>query len=313
MVIQNSSELQGPLWAVTSYYNPARYQTKLQNFQIFAAALSASGVPLLTVECAFGDDPFTLSGHVAVVQVRARDVMWQKERLLNVAIAQLPPSCSQIAWLDADILFENADWARETSALLATRPVVQPFETVVRLPRGHELYQGEGESWEGFAAAIARDPDSVLGGDFTRHGHTGFVWAARREILERHGLYDACISGSGDHMIAHGFAGDWESPCLDRILGNNSAHRAHFAAWAKRVYPDVRARVGYVPGRILHLWHGDHVNRRYVLRNQELSAFQFDPERDIKIGRDGAWEWSSDRSDLRQWAIDYYRGRKEDG
>jgi hypothetical protein len=239
--------------------------------------------------------------------------MWQKERLLNLAIASLPQACTKVVWLDGDILFADPNWAVETSKRLDTAPIVQPFDRVIRLPRSATAFTGEGDAWPAFAAVYARQPNLMLAGDFARHGHTGFAWAARRDILATHGLYDACISGSGDHMMAHAFCGDWSSPCLDRILGQNTALRAHFVAWCRRLYKDVRARVAATPGTILHLWHGDTENRRYVLRNQQLSTFNFDPAADLRVSPGGAWEWSSDKPALHQWAIDYYPTRKEDG
>jgi len=242
-------------------------------------------------------------------------VMWQKERLLNVAIGRLPVSCTKVVWADCDVLFVDNDWADRTSALLDSYPIVQPFDRVIRLPRGHFTYQGQGDLWPSFAAVARQHPDLMLAGDFARHGHTGFAWAARREILEKHGLYDACISGSGDHMMAHAFFGDWSSPCMGRILGAppSSPHRAHFAAWCKSLYGEVRARVGVASGALLHLWHGEIDNRRHVLRNQELASFDFDPASDLHIGPQGAWEWNSDKPALHQWAVNYYPSRKDDG
>ena len=131
------------------------------------------------------------------MRVRGRDVMWQKERLLNVAIENVPLEFTKIAWLDCDLLFANENWAGETSRLLDRYPVVQPFETVVRLPRGVIRIQADGERWTSFAAAYAKHPHALLTGDFVEHGHTGFAWAARREILASHGLYDGCVAGSG--------------------------------------------------------------------------------------------------------------------
>jgi hypothetical protein len=239
--------------------------------------------------------------------------MWQKERLLNLALRHLPIHCTKVAWVDCDVLFERPDWAVQTSKLLDTFPVVQPFDRVIRLPRGRVSYQGDGDLWPGFASVYAKHPDLMLAGDFARHGHTGFAWAARRDLLERHGLYDACISGSGDHMMAHAFCGDWSSPCIDRILGAGTAHRAHFTSWCRNLYKDVRARVGVAPGSLLHLWHGDMEHRRYVLRNRELASFDFDPQRDLRVGESGAWEWNSNKPALHEWAVSYYASRKEDG
>jgi hypothetical protein len=302
------------LWVITAYFNSAGFRTKRTNYDCFIEGLNRAEIPHLTIECAFAQAPFELPPSPNVIQIRARDVMWQKERLLNVALDHLPPACTKVAWVDCDVLFESPTWATETSNLLDAFPIVQPFTRVIRLPRDHRVYAGQGDRWDSFATVYKQHPNLMLAGDFARHGHTGFAWAARRDICHRHGLYDACISGSGDHMMAHAFCGDWSSPCIDRILGHAATpHRAHFTAWCKSLYKDVRAKVAATPGTLLHLWHGDMDNRRYVLRNQELANFDFNPEQDLRIGAQGAWEWNTSKPTLHHWAINYYPARKEDG
>ncbi|MBS0656991.1 MAG: hypothetical protein JSR82_01935 [Verrucomicrobia bacterium] len=301
-----------PLHVVTCLFNPGGFRSKLRNYERFRARLAAQGVPLLTVECRFGDQPFELPPGDDVRQIRARDVMWQKERLLTVGIRALPPEVSKVAWVDADVLFERADWAFATAEALERFPVVQPFETVIRLPPGHGEFRGAGDGWHSFAAAYARDPHIALAGNFDAHGHTGFAWAGRRDWLERHGLFDACIAGSGDHMMAHAFIGDWESVCVQRIIGSANAHRACFARWSSALYGDIRARLGCVGGRLLHLWHGEMARRRYVVRNRELADFDFDPARDLQLADTGAWEWTESGRRMEAWARDYFAQRAED-
>jgi hypothetical protein len=300
------------LWVLSSYFNPNDYETKRKNYDVFASSLDRSGINYLVVECAFPGQPFKLPPVANIIRTHAQTILWQKERLLNIALSFLPPECTKVAWLDCDILFENPAWAVEASSLLEECAVVQLFDRAVRLPKDFITYNGVGDMWEGFAAVYQRRPNLLLRGDFAKHGHTGFGWAARRTILERYGLYDACISGSGDHMMAHSFCGDWESECIDRILGSNTKHREHFVAWSKEIYKDVRARVKAVSGTVLHLWHGDMKNRNYVLRNQELARFRFNPFTDLRLGLSGCWELSSNNEELRQWAINYYASRNED-
>src|SRR4051794_18027562 len=96
------------LWLLTSYFNASGYRTRRQNYDRFRQRIA--GLRLLTVECAFGPEPFALEPSAEVLQVRARDVLWQKERLLNVALAALPADCHKVAWLDGDLLFERPDW-----------------------------------------------------------------------------------------------------------------------------------------------------------------------------------------------------------
>ena len=301
------------LWAITCYFNPARFTTKRKNFDLFIHSLRKSNLNHLVVECAFADAAFDLPPSANLLQIRAKDVMWQKERLLNLAITHLPPACTKVAWIDCDVLFANPNWATDATQLLDIYPIVQLFEEVIRLPRDQTAYTGQGDRWPAFAAVYTKHPNLMLAGDFARHGHTGFAWAARRDLLDRHQLYDACISGSGDHMMAHAFCGDWSSPCMHRILGHNTPLQSHFIAWCKSLYKDVRAKVTATPGTLLHLWHGQTENRRYVLRNQQLANFNFNPTTDLRIGESGAWKWNSEKPALHQWAIDYYPTRKEDG
>jgi hypothetical protein len=300
------------LGVVTSYYNPERYRSRRRNFELFAAGIEDARMPWLAVESAFDSEEFDLPDGPNIHRVRGGDVMWQKERILNLALARLPRSVEFVAWLDCDLLFENPDWAGDAARRLEQATVLQLFDHVVRLPKGHESFRGPGERWPGCAAIAKRHPQALVAGDFARHGHTGFAWAARRDFLEAHGLYDGCIAGSGDHMMAHAFFGDWDSRCIDRVLCGNASHLRHFRAWCRSVYPSVRARVDFVPGAIYHLWHGETADRRYVLRNRELAGFGFDPDRDIRAGTHGLWEWSSPKPELRAWARDYFRHRRED-
>src|SRR5262245_25462823 len=102
------------IWVVTAYFNPCRYSTKKFNFDTFAARLRSTGAKLLVIEIALEDGEFDLGGDLNAIRVRGNGLMWQKERLLNIAIANLPPSCTKVAWLDCDILFEDHAWLQRT-------------------------------------------------------------------------------------------------------------------------------------------------------------------------------------------------------
>ena len=122
------------LWIVTCYFNPQSYATRLENYHRFKSAFERSGARFVTVECAFDNQPFVLPGP-NVISVRASDVMWQKERLLNLAISRLPSECRKVAWLDCDVLFQNPNWLVQTSRLLDHFALVQPFREVVLLAK----------------------------------------------------------------------------------------------------------------------------------------------------------------------------------
>ena len=42
------------------YFNPAGYRSKRRNYDVFRERIDAAGIPLVTVECAFGNRPFDL-------------------------------------------------------------------------------------------------------------------------------------------------------------------------------------------------------------------------------------------------------------
>ncbi|MFO1526253.1 MAG: hypothetical protein U1F16_09805 [Turneriella sp.] len=298
---------------ITCFFNAMDYESRRLNYAAFAARLKKQKVPLYTIEAVFPGQRSSLTGFANIETITCETVLWQKESLLNALIRKLDRKYEGIIWCDADILFENAGWYRQVCRLLDKVPVVQPFACVARLPRGKKRYVRSAELYTSFGSVYAKKPQLLTRGDFAAHGHTGFAWAARRDMIGDLGLYDAMIAGSGDHVMAHAFAGDFSSECIRRILANNPKHIEHFTQWARAVYPHVRGRIGALPGRILHLWHGETANRRYVERNRELASFGFDPARDLVRDERGLWKWGRQRRPLAVWAKNYFALRREDG
>jgi hypothetical protein len=316
---RRQTSLGGSLWAVTTFYNPAGYHTKKANYDRFRAGLAASDVPLLTVELAFGADPFQLSQTDAdmLVQLRGGDVLWQKERLVNIGVGHLPPECDRVAWIDADVLFTRADWAEETKRLLRDYAVVQPFSHCVRLPRDVDSCEpaalpfgsGEAQLFYGIAWGLRAKGLASLD-NYQRHGHTGFAWAARRTLLESHGLYDANLLGNGDTDIAHAMFGSLEYWALGK-LGPRA--RAHLFRWAEPFAGAVGGSVAHVGGLVTHLWHGYASDRQYDRRLEVLR--EFDPDLHLERGgRDGLLSLTDTApAELRAWTQEYFSARREDG
>ncbi len=341
------------LWVITTYYNPARYTNKRQNYERFAKPILEAGLKLVTVECAFGQEKFELAQAANVIQVRGRDVMWQKERLINLAIQQLPPTADKVVWIDNDILFCNPEWAVQTAAQLDHYPVVQPCDSLHRLERHKTAYVGVGYFRRSFAYQWQHRPELafVRGGD---HGFPGAVWAARRSVIEKHGLYDSHILGSNDELFAHATNGGFSSRCVKFIttrrihnqprIVNQLFRRlmhipwprslaewylarlpdapipaaqerflAHYLEWAQAFYADVCGDVGYVPGMAVHLWHGHPANRQYSSREAILKQHNFNPTADLRLNEQGVWEWNSDNPQMHQAINAYFNSRREDG
>ena len=307
----------GRLWAITSYFNPAGYRRRFANYRAFRAGL---GVPLATIELSF-DGNFQLQAGDAdvLVQIRGRDVMWQKERLLNHLLPLLPDACREVVALDCDLVFPRSDWAAQVSAALCGAALVQPFRHVRHLPADagpDHVGEPGGLVEEALASAIAagQSAHEVLGraGKRSDGGPTpGFAWAAPRDLLERHGFYDVCIVGGGDRALASAAFGGWEHAMERQFL--NQRQRERYLAWAEAFHREVRGSVTCLEGDLFHLWHGTIADRRTRQRHQGLGVFAFDPGRDLALAESGCWQWASDKPELHAYVRDYFFSRKEDG
>jgi len=302
------------LWAITSYFNPSRSKTRLINYRTFKEHLRA---PLVTVELSF-DGRFDLHSDDANILMRicCGEVLWQKERLLNLALRALPEECDAVAWLDCDVVFAKSEWAQNTQTALTQLPFVQLFSERCNLTQGATRH---GSDWApvevaapGAAYAIATGkpvalqvPGSYLVGGAT----TGLAWAARRSLLDRHGLYDAHILGAGDRAMVCAAIGKFED--WVNATAANKVQERHYRTWGEPFFADVAAQIGFIEGRIFHLWHGDTKHRRKP--HMEFSKFEFDPFNDLAVDASGAWRWSSHKPEMHRFVSDYLMGRREDG
>jgi hypothetical protein len=240
-------------WAVTTYFNPAGFRLKLDNYRIFRRHLS---LPLLTVELSSGA-PFELRPEDAdiLVQLHGGDVLWQKERLLNRAVEALPAGCTRVAWIDCDVVFEHSGWVEATSRLLDRAPLVQPFSELWIMPRGWRpggalpsplTTRPSTAQW----IASGLPVEGFLGPDFgTLSAAHGTAWAASRQFLERHPLYDVCVIGGGDRAFCAAVFGILEGTMTRFHM--SPRRRRHFGDWADGLHDAVRADVGWtrlVPG-----------------------------------------------------------------
>jgi hypothetical protein len=299
------------LAVVASYFNSHDYASKRRGLELFRHSMERSGVPLFIGECAFGEEAFELAPSSSVFQFRCSDVMWQKERLLNLTIDRVPDRYTKIAWVDADVLFTNPRWIVEASECLDDVPVIQPFSHAVRLRPTETSYYGTGERSRGFCFTRSALP-ALSRLRYHIHGHTGFAWAADRQLLSDLGLYDAAIGGTADHLMAHAFSGDFGSPCLQLVFDGGSGYLDHFRRWAQAAWGRVGGRMGCVNGAALHLWHGETVNRGYVRRYRELTRLGYDPAVHLRAAPGALWGWSDEGAFLAEWANGYFRDRRED-
>lgn len=306
------------VWAITCYFNPARFWQRRINYRMFRHNLN---LRLLTVELSFNGE-FELEAGDAdrLIQLRDGDILWQKERLLNIAASALPASCAYVAWLDCDVVFGDDRWPMRARETLQRAKLVQLFSRVIDLPKGVRTVPAR-------ASRVFRGVRSTMyaahcGGDMTRslrypeHRSTeatanGLAWAARREFFDAAALYDACILGSGDRALACALLQIPE--VLVAALKFHPEHATHYLSWAKTVSDWVGGAHSALEGEIFHLWHGWPERRLLSTRYTGLHDFEFDPRKDIELYSNQVWRWASRKAAMHTYVREYFQQRMEDG
>lgn len=266
------------LAVVTCFYNPTGLPLLVDNFHRFRDGLD---VPLFTVEVSYSRR-FELNADIHIHGKPETQLLWQKERLLNIAESELPDEYDAIAWIDADVLFDNPDWPQQTLDVLQNHHVCQLWSTASESqPDGSTLTMKPSvcSGWVDGAA------------DWKRLDvwHPGLAWAMRRDTWRSiRGLLESNVIGNGDTHMLRGFlnADLWSDSHLTPAWLDDCNR------WRQRTAAVVQNRVGVVPGHIRHLWHGPRQGRRYLERLKYLAEHSYDPLTDICVGTNGLLEWT---------------------
>lgn len=282
------------LAAIAMHFNPCGYAAPRENFRRFRDHFR--GCPLFTAEVSF-DGRFHL-GCDWKIHATSANLMWQKEQLINWMTERLPASFRKVAWIDADLLFLDPDWAAEASRLLDQVPAVQLFRQV------HYA-----DARGGLIRTVPSRAHVLETEGTPRHGACGGAWAARRELLLRHGMYAHGITGGGDTCWIEAVCNVQKSMITQL---QNPLFATHYSRWADAIHRDVQGRVACVAGDVVHMYHGTLTNRRYRDRHALMIDGEYDPQRDVRIGWNGLLEWSSEKPVMHQQMADYFLSRAED-
>ena len=316
----------GPLWVVTSYFNPSGTRLRLENYRTFRRQLQA---PLLAVELAPpGRHQLEPEDADILIRLDGEPFIWQKERLINLGVAELPAHARFVAWIDCDVVLERYDWPEVAArALERDGGLLHLFHRAVHLPRelprfatpaalagvppmieerslGHAASLGHGVK----ALRACYDPASRRS-----HGNvcsTGMALGARRDCLEAVGLYDAAIIGGGDAILMCAALGQ-----LDEAFIRRQANRFELTAIRKWESAARRSglldRLAHVEQTVYHLWHGDLRDRKYGRRHQVTSSLDFDPETHLRRAGNGTWAWTDPEGALAEGVRAYFLGRRD--
>jgi hypothetical protein len=294
------------LAVVSCHFNPCNYKSRYNNLLRYMTALAHQDVPLYLAHLVFADRGYIVPmPSVTVLTLQGRDILWHKERLLNILIQKLPSKYTKVAWIDADVIFPDYRWFQWTSELLDTYDLIQLYDKVDQLDNNDQTIG----KLAGLVAYIFSGKPNPFKFDVS-YTWPGVAWAAKRNLIAAHGLFDVMIVGGADtymSIAAYGQAGkDWHMNQLAPKL------REVWSAWATRFYQDIQGRVGFVPTTIVQLGHGTMENRQYVDRMRILTTYNFDPKSDITSDENGVWQWATHKPLLHRAVREYFDSRKED-
>lgn len=289
------------LYIVTSYFNPCGFESRKRLFTEFASRMADAGVPLLTVEAAFGSAPHevTVSGNPWHVQLRTDAILWHKERMLNLGVwrlLELAPDAQFLGLYDADISFSDPHWVPAAVRKLMQVDVIQPFSVAVNLNARSEYMWHCPSTFAHFINTRGYHQTPDLPAEQLCQGHPGLAWCMTVKAFEGlGGLYDRCAAGSGDTVMANCLKGHWDAYLPETPSG---AQRQSMQAWAAKCDAAIRGRVGYIPGTVMHHWHGASEERGYERRWAILSYHNYDPHTDLELDRNGLYRWAGNKPRL---------------
>jgi len=279
--ILNNYPLEDKLHVISVISNPCQFARRYILAREFAKRMELEeNVIFYMVELAYGDQEFyvTEKCNKRHLQLRANTPLWHKENMINIGIKKLlPKSWRAVAWIDADIEFENSSWASDTLKVLnGSRDVVQLFSHAVDMDK----HKNAMSIFPGFGFQYSKKRS--YGNPGINMWHPGYAWACTRRAYEKMGgLYEKSILGAGDHNMSFSFIGNSLKSLNTEASDGYKASVQAFEQSAKTL------RLGYVPGVILHHFHGAKKNRKYSERWRILIDHVYDPDIHITNNSDG--------------------------
>lgn len=306
--IVNNDPIDDKLHVVIVISNPCLFARRyiLTREFVQRMELEETDIHLYVVELAYQNQRFLVTDkkNPKHLQIRTETPIWHKENMINLGIRKLlPKTWKAVAWIDADIEFENPSWAKDTLRLLnGTKDVVQIFSHAVDMDEKGEtmnIFSGFGNQYVKGMPYVNKQ---------FRYWHPGYAWACTRKAYDRMGgLYEAAILGSADNVMALSLI----NKGLKSINENSTDdYKQSVLNFQNRVR---HLRLGYVPGVIRHYFHGSKKNRKYNDRWQILLKHEYSPSKHITTDKTGILvPTESCPQEMLDEIMDYFRERNED-
>lgn len=270
------------------FFNPAKSKRMVMNYLYSVEKLKRAGLPFYTLELVYGKEEPELKN---ALHFRAKNAMFNKEQLCRLLERRIPWRYSKVVFLDADLIFDTPHWYADTSKRLSTHDIVQPFSSAVWLDITYTKAMLERSS------VVYMNREKTYDSKY----HPGFAWGFRRSWFRKYGFYEYAITGSGDTLSTAAWLGV-EFP------------KGYLKPAFVRSYTDYRRMakpsLTCSPGKVYHLWHGTHKNRKYVDRHQIVDGIP-DVQRIIRPNWSGVFELTDKVVEAKLQT--YFKEREDDG
>ncbi len=272
-------------------FNPAQTKRILMNYFYVRSLFAQQGLPVFTLELLYEGRKPEVSD---AFHVNANSYMFHKENLYRILEKKLPSCYTKLAFLDADIYFQDKSWYSKTSQLLNTFDIVQPFE------RAHWLDLTYKKTMLTRKSVVLNTKSEW---DFSYH--PGFAWCMTRKWYKKVGFFDYAISGSGDTLSSAAWL---QKTFPEKFQSLPSPLIPKYIAYRVNCQP----KITYLKDiDLYHLYHGSRENRQYAERHKMLQI-QGDIDDYIQQNKEGVFEWKV----IPKWNplyLQYFKKRDDDG
>lgn len=253
-------------------------------------------VPTFSAEVAYEGQQFASESSWIKIRGTSDNVMWQKERLLNLLVERLPVEYQYICWIDADIIFLDPDWVAKTRSALDRYMIVQMWDEWHCIGGDGKVVETLTSIGDGARRFISRKAWSP-----------GGALAGRRSVFP---LYDRHIVGSGDALCMEGWLAMKYSQTMYKYT---DSMRDDFMLWSADAFAKVQGNIGSMKYDIMHMFHGSRQDRQYIDRWSPVIDAGFDPTKHVCVDDQGLLKWTKDApKQLQIWVKNYFASRLED-
>lgn len=281
---------------ITCHFNPANWKSTRRNYQRFLHHVSWWDIPVFSAEIAYENQTFASESSWLKIRGTDLNMIWQKERLLNLLVEKLPPNFTKIAWIDADVIFVDNDWPTKVSKALDDYKLIQMWDHWhLAGPNGEiaQVLSSVGHLGKRYLAGETRSP--------------GGAWAGHRDIFP---LYDKHIVGGGDSMCFEAWMNiDYSMFVLEDL----NLMKEHFIEWKQKAYQKVKGNITCMNFDMMHMYHGSRNDRQYIDRWKPLIQNEYDPANFVFVDNQGILSWTDlAPSNLKDAVKSYFINRLED-